>query len=382
MPVFWHRKRSGQLLFEPTEQAMVTIKEIARAVGVSTATVSRVLNYDTTLSISPPKRKAIIETAEALNYATPRNRNRAATPVQPFGANVLPGTVRLALVHSLNAAEELADPYYVGVRLGIENRCQALKIEVVRVYHTESLPDATLLQNASGVIAVGKHYDNEISWLSENNRCLVFADVCPTVDLYDCVESDLRYAMKRMLDAAYASGYRRIGFIGSRESQNSHLYPYGERRCAAFVEWMKEKGLFDPALCLVDRLCFESGYELTQALLANERLPELLITANDNMAIGAYRAIREKGLSIPGHIGVASFNDIPAAQFLAPPLSTVKIFAERVGEVAVDLLLERIAGRDFVKKVTLTTDMIWRESCRNPLGTGLPAPRRLAASAS
>ncbi len=51
---------------------MVTLKEIAKAVGVSTATVSRVLNFDTSLSVAPHKRQAIIETAEAMNYATPR----------------------------------------------------------------------------------------------------------------------------------------------------------------------------------------------------------------------------------------------------------------------------------------------------------------------
>ena len=56
---------------------MVTLKEIAKAVGVSTATVSRVLNFDPALSVTEAKRQAIIETAEALNYATPRARNRA-----------------------------------------------------------------------------------------------------------------------------------------------------------------------------------------------------------------------------------------------------------------------------------------------------------------
>ena len=345
---------------------MVTIKEIARSVGVSSATVSRVLNYDATLSISAPKRKAIIETAEALNYATPRNRNRTNGTPQAVGPVPGSAATKIALVHFLSPAEELADPYYIGVRLGIESRCQALKIEVMRVYHTDCLPEPALLQNASGVIAVSKHFENEISWLRQHSRHIVFADVCPTIDLFDCVESDLRHAMNRLLDSAYAVGYRRIGFIGGKESLHNRVYPLGEKRCSAYIEWMTDKGLFDPALCLVDRLCFEGGYELAQSILALDNPPDLLITANDNMAIGAYRAIQEKGLSIPGDIGVASFNDIPAAQFLAPPLSTVKIHAERVGEIAVDLLLEQIAGRDFVKKVTLSTEMIWRDSCRSP----------------
>ena len=95
---------------------MVTIKEIAAAVGVSSATVSRVLNYDSTLSISNRKRQAIIETAEALNYATPRNRNRANQQ----------GLNKVALVHFLAPERELVDPYYVGLPLGIERRCAAL----------------------------------------------------------------------------------------------------------------------------------------------------------------------------------------------------------------------------------------------------------------
>ena len=97
---------------------MVTLKEIAKAVGVSTATVSRVLNFDPTLSITEAKRQAIIETAEALNYATPRARNRARQH----------GLRKVALVHFLRPDLELIDPYYVGLRLGIESRCQALQM--------------------------------------------------------------------------------------------------------------------------------------------------------------------------------------------------------------------------------------------------------------
>ena len=105
---------------------------------------------------------------------------------------------------------------------------------------------------------------------------------------------------------------------------------------------------------------------MAKALLSRKTTPDCLVTCNDNMAIGAYRAIHELGLRIPDDIAVASFNDIPVAQFLAPPLSTVKIPAELIGETAVDLLLERIAGRDLGKKVTLATEIVWRDSCRKP----------------
>ncbi|MCY1250908.1 HTH-type transcriptional repressor PurR [compost metagenome] len=97
-------------------------------------------------------------------------------------------------------------------------------------------------------------------------------------------------------------------------------------------------------------------------MLSKPNPPKILVTFNDNMAIGAYRAIHEMGLRIPDDVAVASFNDIPVAQFLGPPLSTVKIPAEMIGETAVDLLIERLTGRDVAKKVILGTEMVWRGS--------------------
>jgi LacI family transcriptional regulator len=91
-----------------------------------------------------------------------------------------------------------------------------------------------------------------------------------------------------------------------------------------------------------------------------------LITGNDNMAVGAYRAIHELGLRIPEDIAVASFNDISVAQFMSPPLSTVRLPSEEIGETAVELLLERMAGRELAKRITLASKAIWRGSTRHP----------------
>ncbi len=81
---------------------------------------------------------------------------------------------------------------------------------------------------------------------------------------------------------------------------------------------------------------------------------------------GAYRAIHELGLQIPQDIAVASFNDISGAQFMSPPLSTVRLPAEEIGETAVELLLERAGGRELAKRITLATRLIWRSSTRAP----------------
>ena len=324
---------------------MVTLKEIAATVGVSSATVSRVLNYDTTLSISNRKRQAIIETAEKLNYATPRNRNRPHAQ----------GLTKLALVHFLRPEQELVDPYYVALRLGIESRCAALKIETVKVYHTDAKPDAAMLQSASGVIAIGRHDEEEVEWLRNHARQLVLADFVPFDEQVDSVQADLGFAMEKLLQSLAGLGYRRMAYIG-----------WGDRRAQAFVQWMTKSGWFDDRMFRSGENTEQGGYRLTREILNEKRPPEVIITFNDSMAIGAYRAINEMGLSIPGDVGVASFNDISVAQFLNPPLTTVRLPAEEIGEGAVELLLERVGGREIAKQITLASTLVWRGSTRVP----------------
>ncbi|MGV3551592.1 LacI family DNA-binding transcriptional regulator [Rhizobium sp.] len=349
---------------------MVTIKEIAKAVGVSSATVSRVLNYDPALSISAVKRQAIIETAEALNYETPRNRNKAGGANGHAAASPL---TKLVIVHFLEPSDEIADPYYVGVRLGIENRCRDLKTEIVKVFHSDAMPEESLLADASGIIVIGKHSDNEIAWLRQHARHVVFADFDPRDDALDSVFADMDLATRKILDALHQAGYRRMGFIGSHENLNGSVQQFAERRCAAYIDWQKKKNTFDPdLLALADcgtgqSLRLDTGYRLARDLLALSDRPDVIVTSNDNMAIGAYRAIQEQGLAIPQDIAVISFNDIPVAQFLTPPLTTVKIHGEHIGETAVDLLLERLGGRDYGKQVRIATQLVWRDSCRKVL---------------
>lgn len=339
---------------------MVTIREIAKAVGVSSATVSRVLNADATLSVTPQTRQKIIETAEALNYVTPRNRNRAA------GAALK----KIAFVHFLEPAQELRDPYYVAMRLGIERRCQELQVETVKVYHTDRLPEPTLLQTASGVIAIGPQSPAEVEWLKRFGRCVVCADWAPADDAFDAVLSDLAQATRSLLGELTRIGYRRIAFAGWAGEDNNDHDPLGEIRCAAYVDWMRQAGRFDALLCeteaSVERNREESGYRLALRLLERPEPPDAIVTCNDNIAVGVYRAIHERGLRIPDDVAVASFNDISVAQFLNPPLSTVHLPAEEIGETAVDLLAERAAGREIVKRVTLATRAIWRRSTAVP----------------
>ncbi|MEO9167049.1 MAG: LacI family DNA-binding transcriptional regulator [Aestuariivirga sp.] len=333
---------------------MVTLREIAKAVGVSSATVSRVLNFDSTLSVTAQTRRAILEKAEALNYETPRRRKK--NNERQIG--------KIILVHFLSPDQELVDPYYVGLRLGVERRCQRHGIEITKLYSNDQPLNAAVLRKAFGVIVVGQYRESGLEWLASNCSHLVFADFCPDSDEYDSVQNDLVHATRKLLDALGAMDYRRIAFIGWA---NSHgVGPYNEPRCRTYIEWAKKRGLFDQKLCLIGRNNEESGYDLALKLLKRAKRPDAIVTASDNMAVGVYRALHERGVEIGKDIAVTSFNDISAAQFLHPPLSTIRLPAEEIGETAVDMLLERAQGRSIGKQVALASKLIWRGSTRKP----------------
>ena len=333
---------------------MATIKDIALAAKVSPTTVSRVLNHDTTLSISPAKKVRILEVAESLAYVPPRQRARKQ--IQP----------NIALVHSLSPTQELqdSDPYYIGVRLGIENRCRQLGIPLNKIY-SDRLDD---MEPLDGLIATGCYTVAHARQMLTRCHNLVFVDSSPLAELADCVVIDLEHVMHLALRQAWELGYRDIAYIGGYEVPGMVERPHGESRCKAFIEFMANKGIDRPENILIQGFSPQDGYDQARRLLHLTHLPELVIAGNDSLAIGAIRAFHEAELNIPDDIAVIGINDIPTAQYLHPALTTVRIHAELMGETAVDLLMERIQGRDISKKVVLPTQLIWRQSCpKRPL---------------
>jgi LacI family transcriptional regulator len=348
----------------------VTLKDIATAVGVSAATVSRVLSFDSTLSVSDKKRKAILETAEALNYETPRQRKRA----EDMGAGQTLGQItgKIALVNFLRPKEELSDPYYVALRLGIERRCGEKQLEYTKAHQGAGLPDAALLQGTDGAIVIGWHAPADVAWLRQHTQRIVFADFLPGVAGVDAVASDIEAATQDLLSALAAQGYRRIGFMGWVDGRGTGENERPEARYLAYESWMRKRGWFDPTHCALGEKTEEGGYHLALHMMNAPVRPEVLVTANDNMAVGVYRALHKLGLQIPQDIGVASFNDNTVASFMNPPLTTVRLPAEEIGETAVDLLIERLAGRDLAKRVILESRIIWRGSARAGVPSGAP----------
>ncbi len=332
---------------------MATIKDIAQKAGVSPATVSRVLNYDASLSVSDEKRQLILEIAEKLDYRTPRKRKSKGAHKQ----------LRIALIHWYTVKQELEDPYYMSIRIGIEQACMEHKIEILKVYDPKNY-DFNDLHRVDGLIAIGKYDDAQIDQFYEVTKNIVFVDSSPREHLFDSIVIDFEKAVLNVIKTLVKHGHKHIGYIGGREYVGETKTPLGERRELIFREYMDSIGMIDNDEIYVGAFVAESGYQLMkQAIEHSKDLPTAFFIASDSMAIGALRALHEKKLKVPEQVSIIGFNDIATSKYTVPPLATVRVHKEFMGETAVELLIERIIKkREISKKVIIPTEMVHRES--------------------
>lgn len=327
---------------------MATIKDIAEKAGVSIAAVSRVLNYDTTMSVSDETKKRIFEAAEELSYErrTPRKSNK----------------MTIGLLHWYTEEEELDDVYYMSIRIGIEKRCKQQHIGMVRFLQQSSLD--LRQDNLQGVIAVGKFSDQEVETLRTLVPHIVFADFFPRGAGFDAVGVDLAEAAESILDYFWTGGHRQIGYIGGRETFRDKTADIEDTREKAFVAYLQQKEAFQAEFVYTGRFAVEDGYRLMKEAIAKhgEQLPTAFLVGSDSMAIGCLKALGEAGIAVPERVSLVGINDISVAEYLSPALSSVRVDTELMGETAVDLLLEQLAGRQTMKKVYLSTQLIARQS--------------------
>ncbi len=333
---------------------MATLKDIAKKAKVSPATVSRVLNEDSTLSVSDEKRALIFKIAESLNYMPPRKRHEKEQKK----------TLKIGLVHWYSMTQELEDPYYMSIRLGIEKMCYGHQVEMVKIFKPDTF-DFTTLGPVDGFIAIGKFTDNQIQTIQKRSQHIVFVDSSPNAKIFDSVVIDFEAAVLEALTFLWEGGHRKIGYIGGRETIGKENLALGERREAVFRQFMTAHDALCEESIHIGSFLAESGYQLGLKALAVTNCPSAFLVASDSMAIGVLRAIHEKHLRVPEDISIVGFNDIPTSRYTVPPLTTVHVHKEFMGETAVALLLERLnQGREIAKKVIIPTTLCIRESTK------------------
>ena len=328
---------------------MATLKDIAEKAKVSTSTVSRVLNYDPTLSVGEDTKKRIFEAAEELEY-----KNVKRSPAKAKG--------KIAIVNWYTEEEELNDVYYMSIRLSAEKEAAEHGYEYIRVYNEETLIDDSEL---AGILAIGKFSEKQISVLAKKKVPLCFVDYLPKDD-YDSVIVDFKKAMRRNIDYLTSKNHGKIGFIGGAESFSDGSGTWVDPREKIVKTYLKRKGLYSANYFFTGAFRVEEGRSnMLKALetIPAEEWPTAFIAANDAIAIGCLKALYEKDVKVPNDISIIGFNDISTAKYITPALTTVRVHTEEMGQTGIQLLHERIyEGREAFKTVILSTKLIERES--------------------
>jgi LacI family transcriptional regulator len=330
---------------------MATLKQIAQKTNTSITTVSRVLNYDKTLSVSDEIRRKIIETASELNYRTPRNRTKIKSSKK----------IHIGVVHWYNIQEEVDDPYYMQIRRGIEKLALKSSIDLTLFYKSNDSYDFKQSKRLDGLICIGKFSSAQIRQFERVTTSIVFVDSSPNENVYDSVVIDFELAVKELLQDLLMEGYNRIGYIGGVEFV-SKTVKLGERRELVFREFLFERNKLDTKYIHIGTFTTESGYSLMQEALSKTEHADAYFCANDSIALGVMRAIHEKGLKIPEDIAVVGFNDNPNSEFTYPPLSTVRVYTEFMGEQALLSVCEKIDGRTIPIKKIIPALLVKRSS--------------------
>lgn len=332
---------------------MATLKDIATKVGVSTATVSRVLNEDESVHVREETRTRIFQVAEKLQYKTIANRYSKSSKVSK-------NKYRLALVLGYKEKSEIDDSYYLSIRYGIESQCKKFNYSIKKIYYPDLKTNITSkVKDIDGIIAVGYFKEDEITSLNSLTENLIFVDYSPNNDKYDCVVADLSKVTKRVIDYFISKGYERIGYIGGID------YKDMDQREATFREYTYYKGILSEKDIHIGEFNSLSGYKIGSLIAKSKNHPKAFFIGNDSLAIGVLRAFNENNIDVPHDISIIGVNDIPSAKFTFPSLSTVKIHSEFMGEEAVNLMSNRLLNQKKIPiKLIIPTEIIFRNTTK------------------
>lgn len=340
---------------------MSTIKDVARAAGVSVATVSRV--YNTSDLVRPHTRERVRQAAAALGY-TPHGAARSLITSRTNTIGVL-----LPDIHG---------EFFSEVIRGVDQTAQRHGYHLlVSSSHNERPAVEVALRSmrgrVDGLLVMSPEMDSEAAVRNlPAGFPVVLLNPSGTDDAFDAIavaNHDGAYAMVAHL---VALGHQRIGVIaGARRNHDAAERLRGYRAALA------DAGLEPrPSWEAAGDFSEASGYRAAAELLARTPRPTALFAANDSMAIGALSAIRAASLRVPDDLAVAGFDDIPMARYLDPPLSSVHVDISALGERATVRLLHRVREPAEPRsrwRETLATTLVIRRSC------GAAGPATLAS---
>jgi LacI family transcriptional regulator len=314
-----------------------TLAEVARLAGVSVSTASRVLNGGTRTPRAELRRR-VVAAAERLRYSP----NAAAQATARGRTNVIGLTVH-----------DISDPYFSSIAAGVMRAADEFGA-VITIADTRHDPEreAQLIaalhqQRARAIIITGSRSSQPDAERVVGRAIEEFAAAGGRVALIsqklhdsDTIVIENRSGARALADALVKLGYRRFAaLVGPADLRTS------ADRLRGFRDGLSRHGLTLPEGSIITTdFTRDGGHAGARKLLKTAQLPECVFAVNDIMAVGAMAAFREHGLSLPGDLAIAGFDDIQMLRDIVPSLTTVRIPLEDLGGQAVRMALDEPGG--------------------------------------
>jgi LacI family transcriptional regulator len=326
------------------------LREIARRAGVSTATVSRVINRAPT--VNPRLAKRVLRVVDEIGYF-PNTQARALVS----GRSNIFGLI----------VSEITNPFFSEIvqvfeEIAVEHQYEILLMSIVHDPKLMASSIRRMIERRVDGVAVMTFGMEEVFLNDLKLQVpLVFVDVGPSLPRISNIRIDYLYGIRQAVQHLAALRHSRIGFVTGPLNLKSAI-----ARRDAFLQSMQEIGLnVDPLLVVEGDHTTEGGMKAATTLRKAPVKPTAILCSNDMTAIGVMRKSFEEGIVIPRELSLVGFDDVRVAQFMLPPLTTVQMSQAELAILAFKALLadvERQKPTPDGTEYTLRTNLVLRSS--------------------
>jgi len=267
---------------------------------------------------------------------------------------------------------DVGNPFFSELVRSIQEKAHLLKYSVIYYNTNDQLSreaesiDMLIERGVDGVILVPVLKDGEeklLRKLKKNDIPFVYLDRYLNQPASDYIIVDNHSGVRQGIEYLISLGHERIGCIS--------VQPYtwiSKQRVGPYENILRKNNLTgdDSLVQISDLLADKGGYDAANKLLSMKNRPTAIFATSDMLAIGAYKAAKDKGIRIPEDLSLIGFDDIEASSHLEIPLTTVSQPIDKMGQMAVNVLVEKSEKKDSGKlqKIVLEPKLVIRESCK------------------
>jgi LacI family transcriptional regulator len=327
------------------KKSVPTIRDVAAAAGVSTATVSKFVNG--AQRFSPQVEATVRQVIADLGYRS-----------NPLAQSMITGRTRSIGLSVL----DVSNPHFTSIVKGANRVALAHGYNLLLV-DTEENPSRerplleALSRRVDGMILFSRMAEQEMGWLVELDKPLVFFGHLTQLAI-PCVSGDDHRGAYMVTRHLVTLGHKRIAYFGFSKSRRDEERLAGIRECLAG---------HDLPLTVFDggSPSAQEGERFSSSIMLGSEHPDALICYNDLMALGFMKGAQTLGFRLPADISVAGFDNIQYGNYTSPPLTTVDLQSERLGAAAMEKLIAQIEGGTDTGSSMIEPQLVLRGSTIN-----------------